>query len=293
MLASIGADLPQDLLAATGRYSGPLAWNVDRPLPRAEQWLESKFAPWAFSIVEDWAAGAFDGLRTIIFSRSDDSAHRLYYYVEELRRRGLLAGPEALVFDVAKIARPSSAEHMIASVRGLARRLDLSDAALERGIADTNARRAQATRSAALTLTCLLAGSPPPDRRLHAVIEAAGWGAVGHTLGEAWSHLGAAVAEKSGDPAAAIGRQLYAAQLGQRGFFDRGATLVREARAANASAVVLWCIEEDETQVWHIPEQRKALESAGLPALVLTRCNWRANDGVDVKISTFLKGLGL
>ena len=33
-----------------------------------------------------------------------------------------------------------------------------------------------------------------------------------------------------------------------------------------------------------------ALEQAGIPVLVLTRCNWRANDGVDAKIAAFLKG---
>jgi hypothetical protein len=291
MFSTVGPDLPQDLFAATGGYAGALGWNVDRQFPRAAAWLENKFAPWAFSIVEDWAAGNFDDLNAVVFSRSDDTAHRLYYYIEELRRRGLLAGPEPLVFDVARIGRPSSVDHTVAAVRALAKRLDVNDAALERGIAATNARRAKTHPRPPQGPICLLAGSPPPDRRVHSFIEAAGWAAAGETLAEAWAALGANVVPNSGDPCAAVGRQLHAAQAGRRGFFDPAQALRAQVRATEAKAVVLWCTEEDETQVWHVPAQRRVLEEAGIPALVLTRCSWRADDGVDEKIAAFLKGI--
>ncbi len=97
-IATIGADIPLDLLNATGRFAGPLNWHIDRPTPRADAWLESKFTPWARSIVEDWAEGHFDGLGEVIFSRSDDTSQRLYYYICELRARGLLGGPGASHF---------------------------------------------------------------------------------------------------------------------------------------------------------------------------------------------------
>jgi hypothetical protein len=42
--------------------------------------------------------------------------------------------------------------------------------------------------------------------------------------------------------------------------------------------VVLWQIEEDEAQAWHLPAQRAALASEGLPALVMTRRDWLARD---------------
>jgi len=289
-IATVGADVPQDLLAATGRYAGPLGWNVDRATPRADAWLESKYAPWAFSILQDWADGAFDHLDAVVFSRGDDNAQRLYYYICELQRRGLVAGPEALIFDVTRIVRESSADRMIASVRQLAARLDVDDAALERGIAEVNGRRGQAGQTLPSPV-CLLAGTPPPDRRIHAMIESAGWNAVGDTLAQAWQNPGALVAQGTGDPAAAIGQQLHGELSGPRAFFDRAGGVMVQAQASGAGAVVLWFTEDDEAAVWHVPQQRAALEAAGIPALVLTRCDWRANDGVDAQIAAFLAGV--
>jgi len=95
--ASVGPLLPHDLFAASGRYAGPLGWTLDRPMPFAAEWMENRFAPWAASILEDWAAGAFDAHEAVVFARADDSAQRLYYYLCELRRRGVMTGgPEPL-----------------------------------------------------------------------------------------------------------------------------------------------------------------------------------------------------
>ena len=286
MIATIGADLPLTVLRATGRLAGPLGWNIDRAFPRAGQWLESKFATWAFSVLEDWVEGAFDGLEAVVFSRSDDSAQRLYYYVCELRRRGLIAGPEPLLFDVGFINRPTSEARTIAAVRALAARFGVADDAVEAALA------AEAPMSGATPAdgpACLLAGSPPPDQRIHAMIEAAGFRAAGDTLQDLWSQSCPGVARGSGDPCAAIGRALHARQHGPRGFYDRGAALVQAARTAGARCVVLWYVEEDEAQIWHLPAQRRALDAAGLPALVLTRRSWRADDGLDGEIAAFLR----
>jgi len=291
MIASIGTEIPQDLLAATGRYAGPLGWNIDREFPRAQQWLESKFARWTFSILEDWAAGAFDDLAAVVFSRGDDSAQRLYYYVCELRRRGAIGGPEPLIFDVAAIARPSSQDHCITAVRKLAKRLDVSDEALEIAIAATNLRRRERAAPTPGSRICLLAGTPAPDRRLHDMVERAGWTAAGTTLRDDWARLGKPVDEASGDAVAALGRQVHAGIVGPRGFFDRGAALAREARAMNAEAVVLWCAEEDEAQVWHVPSQRHALAETNMPTLLLTRRDWTARDGAEAEIAAFLSGV--
>jgi len=290
MIASVGSEIPQDLLAATQRYAGPLGWNVDRDFPHAQQWLESKFARWTFSILEDWAAGAFDDFAAVVFSRGDDSAQRLYYYVCELRRRGAIGGPEPLIFDVAAIARPSSQDHCIAAVRKLAKRLDVGEDALETAIVTTNVRRRQAAPGASGRI-CLLAGTPPPDRRLHDAIERVGWVAAGTTLAEDWARLGNPVDEASGDAAAALGRQVHAGIVGPRGFFDRGTALAREARAMNAEAAVLWCAEEDEAQVWHVPSQRHGLAEINMPTLLLTRRDWTARDGAEAEIAAFLSGV--
>ncbi len=292
MIATIGADIPLQVLEATGRFVGPLTWDIDRPFPRAGQWLESKFATWAFSILEDWADGRFDHLEAVVFSRSDDSAQRLYYYVCELRRRGLLAGPEPVLFDVAFIDRASSEARTIASVRALAGRFRADDRAIEEVLARGLAGDCAVTLPASDAPGCLLAGSPPPDRRVHAMIEAAGWRATGDTLAEIWARPCPGVERASGDPCATIGKRLHGLRHGPRGFFDRGAALVEAARTATARAVVLWFAEEDEARIWHLPAQRRALAEASVPALVLTRRDWRADDGLDAEIAAFLAETG-
>jgi len=293
MIASVGFDLPHDLLHATGRYAGPLAWDIDRPTPKADQWLENKFPLWARSIVEDWAVGAFDHLDQVLFSRADDASQRLYYYICELQSRGAVAGPKPLIFDVAKIARPSSLERTIDSVRKLAAALDVDAAALEQAIAATNARRGAVPAHAASGPVCLLAGTPPPDERLHKMVGAAGWSARAKTLAEVWADLGPTVEEASGDPLGALGRAIHNRNCGVRGFFNRSAALLTDAQSAAAKAVVLWFVEEDEGEVWHLPRERAALDAAGIPTLVLTRRDWRANDGTADEIAVFLKDLGV
>jgi hypothetical protein len=286
MIASVGPDIPIELLQATGRYAGPLGWNIDRAFPKAEQWLESKFPPWAFSMLEDWAAGALDHLEAVVFSRSDDSAQRLYYYICELRTRRLMAGPEPLIFDVARIGRASSAARCVDAVRGLAARLGVSDAALEAAIVAVKEGAGEVAEDTGPV--CLLGGTPPPDDRLFRSIAAAGWLASGKTLADVWRGNLAPAASGTGDPCAALGRRLHASRSGTRGFYDRGAAIVSQARATGAEAVVLWYAEEDEAEIWHLPAQLRALKAEGIPALALTRRDWRAADAVGQEIAAFL-----
>lgn len=290
MIAYVGPDLPQDLLTATGACSGPLGWNVDRAMPAADRWLESKFPLWTRSILQDWADGALDGTDAVIFSRADDAAQRLYYYICELRQRGEISGPEPLIFDAATIARASSVAHMRGAIERLATRLGVDDAALEGAIMATNMLRDIVPQAEGDVPSCLLAGTPPPDRRIHATIEGVGWRAAGQTLAEHWQHPGnLRVDEASGDPCAAIARQLHGGAQGSRAFRDHASALVTQAQDTGASAAVLWFAEEDETRIWHLPAQRDALAQANVPTLILTRRDWRANDGAAEEIGTFLK----
>ena len=288
MFHSIGTNLPQDLFAATGRYGGPVAVDADREGGPASQWLESKFAPWARPIVNQWAAGEFDDCEAVIFSRADDTAHRLYYYICELQRRGLVHGPEALVLDIAKIARPSSLERTSDALRQMAKRLEVSDADLEEAIFSSNVkRRGQATTPRGRA--CLLIGTAPPDHRLHHVIEAAGFAPQGTVLAEDWAALGPIVAEATGDPISALAQQLHEWEEGPRSFANPAAHLARAIERSDAQAVILWRVEEDEAQSWLLPAQRRFLEKSGLPHLVLTRRDWRARDGVSEEINRFLE----
>lgn len=290
MFASIGPNLPHDLFAATGRYDGPVAFDPDRSHERAGQWLESKFAPWAFPVIEGWVEGDYDRYDHVVFSRADDTAHRLYYYVCELQRRGLAGGPEPLIFDVAKVERQSSVERMVGQVRLLAKRLAVEPDALERAIAQTNRLRANSAPLPSGRI-CLLAGTAMPDGRLSEIVAEAGFAPVGRTLHDDWSRLGEPVAERTGDPFTAIAAQLHAERSGPRSPGDPALRLSDQIADSGAEAVILWRIEEDEAEAWHLPDQLQAIARAAIPSLVMTRRDWLARDGAAEEIAQFLKGL--
>lgn len=290
MIAHVGPNMPLDLLRATGRHAGQLAFDPDRPTPAADKWMEQKFAPWARSILQAWTDGAYDGLDQVVFSRAEDSVQRLYYYLCELQRRGLIGGPEALILDIAKIPRPSSLARTTDCLRLLADRLGVDALALRQAVEACNRERAgpAAPRPAR---PCLLTGTPPPDRRLHAAIEAAGFAPLGATLPETWAALGEPVDLATGDVFDALARQVHQSAASPRAFVSAGGSLAGEIAASGAEAVILWQIEEDESQPWHLPAQRAALAEAGVPALVMTRRDWLARDGVLGEVGAFLQGI--
>ncbi|MXO58432.1 hypothetical protein GRI89_02575 [Altererythrobacter salegens] len=286
-IAHVGPEIPQRLLRATGRHAGAIAFDPDRATSAADRWMESKFAPWAKSILEGWACEEYIAHSHIVFSRADDSAQRLYYYICELQRRGLLSGPEPVILDIAKVPRESSLAHTAQSLKKLADRLGV-------GVDDLVAAGAPSPHGVTdlERPVCLLAGTPPPDRRLHDAIETAGYGAAGATLVESWGLLDYAIDPALGDPFETLARQVHVSPHGPRAFIDAGANLISQIEVLGAAAAVLWQIEEDEAQAWHLPAQRAALERAGIPSLVLTRRDWLARDGAAEEIVAFLSGVG-
>ncbi len=290
MIATVGPCLPIDLIAATNRLSGPLRWQLDLPTPRADEWLESRFPRWARSITEQWAEGQLDDHEAVVFSRGEDVTQRLYYYICELQRREIVGGPRPIIFDVAKILRPSSEQHTIASVRRLAEELELDDVALAAGIAATNEQRARSEPLSSAP-ACLLPGTPPPQDLLHETIRDAGFTPVGPTLAELWSDPGPKI-ETGDDPATAIGRQIHARHNGSRGFEDAAIETAALAQRCTAKAAVLWYPEEDEARIWELPRIRAALAESGVPTLVMAPRDERAADGAPAEIRAFLKGLG-
>lgn len=288
MIAIAGPDIPVDVVAATGRAAPPLAFDIDRETPKADQWLESKFPRWARSLIEDWATGALNHLEAVVFSRADDSSQRLYYYVCELQRQRQIGGPLPLIFDMAKIGRQTSEEQTAAAVRRLCDELGVSAEALAAVIAGGCGVAAAAPGGGR---TCLISGSLPTDRRIHEMIEKAGWIAAGGTLSGEWHAPAGALHDD--DPYAAVARALRARNDGARGFRDEGEALAAAAKDTGADAVLLWFVEEEEALVWSLPAQRAALADTGLPALVLTRRDARGDDGLEAEIAQWLQGLGL
>jgi len=323
----VGCDIPIDLLLASGRYACHLPWLADRRTPFSDRWLETSFMPWARSMLEDWAAGRFDFFECVIFFRGDDSAQRLYYYVCELQRRGHLAGPQALIFDVAKIHRESSIQRTIAAVQRLAERLEISERQMRDGIeaadrqrdlltgldnhrgapgslyerigraslfADLdNALSESAFAPRAESKRVLLAGAAPPDDRLHLAVEATGWVVTGESHERSLQRLGPKIGNQHDDAATAIGHQTHALALGSRSFVDRASLLNEAVIRADADAVLLWLIEEDEALTWSVPAERAALDAVEMPVLVATRRRWDASDGIAEEFSGFLEGLGV
>jgi hypothetical protein len=326
-IGHVGFDIPLDVLLASGRPFCHLPWVPGRATPLADRWLESAFPGWARSILEDWLRGAFDCFHSVVFTRGDDASQRLYYYLCELQRRGLAAGPRPLIFDVAMIRRPSSLQHCERAIRTLLAQLDVDLSALGSGMARANHQRelfaalaavraapghvyeniARASlfrdlspvldgvtlEAAAPARRLLLAGSVPPDDRFHRAVEAIGWNVVAEALQLTITRHGAPLGDHHAAPLAALAQHCNAAQGGSRDFADRAANLVGAARSAQAAAVVLWLTEEDEALAWHIARQRAALSAAGIPHLVLIRQRWDGSDDAAGAMCRYLQQLDL
>lgn len=138
----------------------------------------------------------------------------------------------------------------------------------------------------------LLAGSVPPDERLHRAVEGMGASIVGETHVHALSRLGTPLAAAEASAARHVARQLIATASGPRAFLDRAQWIVKQAHEARAAAVILWLTREDEGLAWHVPAMRRALAAANLPALVLPAASWRADDGVLERIEGFCGEVG-
>lgn len=323
-VAYVGPDVPIEVLLATGRPFGHLPWRPDESTPWADQWLESSFPYWARSILEQWHGGAFDALATVVFSRADDASQRLYYYIAELKRRGKLAGPSLAIFDIAYIAGESSLAHTEAAVSDLMRAFDVhadmliegteranrlrrTFAGLECGRRSEGARYERLGRAALWSdptqwldevelpvpggsaARILLAGSMPPDDRIHRAVDAAGASVIAEAHALA-SIRRAAELELDREPIArALARNLRSSSIAPRAFYNRAAWIVERARAVRASAVVVWLTREDEALAWTAPAEQRALEAAGLPTLLLPAARWQADDGALERIDEFCR----
>jgi hypothetical protein len=133
----------------------------------------------------------------------------------------------------------------------------------------------------------LLAGSMPPDERLHAAAEAAGASIVAEAHALALGRLGPEVRIEQDPPARALAKHLRSASIAPRAFFDRGAWVVERARAAQVAGVVIWLTREDEALAWTAPLQQRALAAARLPVLVLAARRWQADDDTSERIAEF------
>ena len=141
VIGFVGAEIPVELIAASGAYPVRLASAVGAKTDLADRYLESTFMPDVRSIAEQYLQGALNFMHSIILPRSDDSAQRLYYYLSELRPRQLPAAPVPLIFDLAKIPRESSRLHSRLATQRLAAEIGVVPNALPGAIRQRNRRR--------------------------------------------------------------------------------------------------------------------------------------------------------
>jgi len=155
----IGDDIPVELILAANALPVRLEPRVGAT-PLADRYLESSFGPTYRSYLEQWLRGDLDFIHAVIFPRSNDTAQRLYYYVCELQRRGVCAGPRALIYDLARIGRETSHLHTVEATQQLADELGTASNELDAAIQRVRQRLSFAQTLAGLrTSASAIAGS--------------------------------------------------------------------------------------------------------------------------------------
>jgi benzoyl-CoA reductase/2-hydroxyglutaryl-CoA dehydratase subunit BcrC/BadD/HgdB len=141
VLGYVGAEIPVELILASGAFPLRLPSFAGTSAGAADRYLESSFSPSVRSIAEQYLQGTLDCLHAVILPRSDDSGQRLYYYLCELRSRGIAAGPPPLIYDLSKFPRGTSLAHSIWATQRLANEIGAEDQALSAAVTKRNRRR--------------------------------------------------------------------------------------------------------------------------------------------------------
>ncbi len=127
----LGWNVPVELIIAADAV--PVHLGALPALPEtslADRFLESSFSAQSRGVAQHWLAGELDSFDAVIFSRSDDNAQRLYYYLCELQRMGVCKGPTPHLYDLARIQRGTSVAHTIESTRSLAAAIGVDESKL-------------------------------------------------------------------------------------------------------------------------------------------------------------------
>lgn len=325
----IGDEIPVALIAASGALPLRVRGHAGRATPRADEFMESAFTPEIRSIAERWLQGELDFLHTVVFPRADDSAQRLYYYLCELQRRGRCGGPRPLLYDIARIARPTSIAHSRDSTRRLAEELG----ARPDHLASAQARVTRRASLIAQLRSHRHAEAPMPGALAWRIEQAAeyDWRETFDLATEAWLLTSPTVARPlrvllAGDapPDDSLHRTIEAAggsmvleltqslvdcdtaivpdldaladQFQSRrspvlAMRENPAWVADRAAEVRADAVVFWLIEEDEALPWEISRQMRSLRERRMPTLLLTRQRWLVDEQTQKEVTGFMRQL--
>jgi len=333
VIGYVGADVPVELIIAAGAFPLRVPGLPQTDVAAVDEYLESSFTADVRSIAAQYLRGDLDFLDAVILPRSNDSAQRLYYYLCEMRSRGLTAGPTPLIFDLAKIPRESSRVHTRWATSRLAEELGVELEALPGAVERRNRRRNLLTRCSdmripepglcgsavdrifrtadlceaesfdtALTLwltaapasaggpRVVLAGSSPPDDRLHRSVESAG----GNIVAEFGDHAASAAVLQLLPGAGfleAIADHYQSSDAGPRAFIDSSSAIEGLVKSVKANGVIVWLTEQEDALNWRLPGEMSVLRRSGIPTLLLTRRRWDGTDGAAGEIIEFINTL--
>jgi hypothetical protein len=329
VIGYVGNEIPVALILAANALPVRLRARADGATSAADRFVESSFAPPLRSIADQWLKGALDHLDAVVFARGDDSGQRLYYYLCELQRRGVCAGPRPLLYDIASLARPSSFEHTLDSTRLLATQLGSAANRLEPALQRVARREAlaQAVRAQRL-LPAPLRGSAawafefaagcdwretfdqgasqwldhasllPVPRR----VMLAGDPPPDDQLHLAVEASGASVVleltESVGtpgrnqrEPFAALAEEFQGRESPVLAMRRNARWLATQAQDHRIEAVLVWLSEEDEALPWEIARQVRALRDSAIPVLLLTRQPPSISAATVTQVMHFLRDL--
>lgn len=305
----VGHDIPVELILAAGARPVRLSEQLGYDTRQADRFVEPTFSLGARQVAQRWLEGRLGTLEAVVFSRGDDNAQRLYYYLCELQRTGEIAGPRPLLFDIARVDRPSSVAHTVASARLLAAALGVDTATLSQSahrvrqrahlLARLRGARIQHSLPGALSHTILRAAQyhwdDDFDRALEAwladtsAIEARhrialiGSEAQHEAIHSAVEAGGGTICREiyettplpdadlaAGDDAiASIATHYHRQACAARQVFSIPERIVASVREARADAAILWLTQTDSALAWEGPRIANGLRDAGIPVLSL------------------------
>lgn len=108
--------VPAELISAAGLYPIMLSAGTETSTTLGDRVMEDLFDTSIRGIFERLLKGEFDYLSAIVLPRANDSAHRLYYYLCELQRRGEAKLPPILLCDVVMTPDEPTRQYSIAAL---------------------------------------------------------------------------------------------------------------------------------------------------------------------------------
>ncbi len=161
--------VPAELISAAGLYPIMLSAGQETSSMLGDRVMENLFDASVRGIFERLLKGEFDHLSAIVLPRANDSAHRLYYYLCELKRLGEAKLPPVLLCDVVTTPDSASRKYSVDALGRLWGQLraladsKAGDAELRAEIAMSNARTAALEKAIATRTQASRKVMPAPD----------------------------------------------------------------------------------------------------------------------------------